>query len=72
MTGVGAAQAASQLGATWTLAYTANSELLSILNLDRIPGVTVGPIVQDINSAAGTFVNRVSLSSSSSFMVPAD
>lgn len=62
MTGLGAAQAASQLGATWTLAYTANSELISILNLDRIPGVTVGPIVQDINSAAGTFVNRVSLS----------
>ena len=59
MTGVGDAQAASRLNGVWNLAYTANSELNGFLALSRLPGITVGAIVQEIKPSAGTFINRV-------------
>ena len=50
---------ASELSGTWTLAWTSNSELFSLLALSRLPFVTVGPIQQIINTAAMTAQNKV-------------
>ena len=47
------------LSGTWKLAYTANSELLPLLALSRLPLTKVGDIIQVINASAGTFQNKV-------------
>lgn len=48
------------LDGAWTLAYTANSELVPLLALSRLPGCSVGPITQTI--AGGTVLNSVPVS----------
>ena len=50
----------SRLDGAWTLAYTANSELVPLLALGRLPGCSVGPITQTI--AGGTVLNSVPVS----------
>ncbi len=52
----------SQLGGTWRLVYTSNSELVPILALGRLPLVEVGDITQTIDAASGKVENVVSLS----------
>ena len=51
-------QAAELLNGVWKLAYTANSELLALLALGRLPGVTVGEIIQDI-TGGNSVLNKV-------------
>ena len=48
------------LDGAWTLAYTANSELVPLLALSKLPGCSVGPITQTI--AGGTVLNSVPVS----------
>ena len=52
----------NQLGGTWRLVYTSNSELVPILALGRLPLVEVGDITQTIDAASGKVENVVSLS----------
>ena len=56
-------QAAELLSGTWKLAYTANSELLPLLGLARLPLTRVGDITQVIDASNGTFQNKVIFSS---------
>ena len=48
------------LEGAWTLAYTANSELVPLLALGKLPGCVVGPVTQTI--AGGTVLNSVPVS----------
>jgi len=51
----------AQLDGTWHLAYTSNSGLIGILALDRLPLVTVGDVVQRIDTRSGTVENQVGI-----------
>lgn len=52
----------NQLGGTWKLVYTSNSELMPILALGKLPLVEVGDITQTIDAASGKVENVVRLS----------
>lgn len=52
-------QAAELLSGTWKLVYTANSELLPLLALARLPLTKVGDITQVIDASTQTFQNKV-------------
>ena len=54
-------QAADLLSGTWKLAYTANSELISLLALSRLPLTRVGDITQVIDATTQTFQNKVAI-----------
>ena len=47
------------LNGTWKLVYTSNSELMALLGLSRLPFVTVGDIIQRIDSLTLTVENQV-------------
>lgn len=51
-----------QLDGEWRLVYTSNSALLAVLALGKLPLVTVGDMVQRIDSASMTVENKVTLS----------
>ncbi|KAK9811718.1 hypothetical protein WJX72_008942 [[Myrmecia] bisecta] len=55
-------EAAEKLNGRWKLVYTANSELMALLALSKLPFVTVGDITQRIDSATLTVENKVALS----------
>ena len=46
---------------TWKLAYTSNSELFAFLAAEALPLVEVGEILQIVDAAAGTVVNRLAI-----------
>ena len=48
------------LNGTWRLVYTANSELLPLLGLSRLPLVTVEEITQTIDGNTMSVENKVS------------
>jgi hypothetical protein len=50
------------LDGEWRLAYTSGSELLAVLALGRLPGVTVGDITQAIDTRRRTFENSAEVS----------
>jgi hypothetical protein len=55
-------QALEMLDGEWRLAYTSGSELLAVLALGRLPGVTVGDVTQTIDSRRRTFENAADVS----------
>lgn len=46
---------------TWKLAYTSNSELFAFLAAEVLPLVEVGEILQIVDVAAGSVVNRLAI-----------
>jgi hypothetical protein len=56
------AEALERLDGAWALAYTANSELLALLALGRLPLLEVGAITQRVDAAARTVENVIELS----------
>lgn len=61
-------QALNLLNGAWKLAYTANSELLALLALNRLPGVTVGEIVQEVEGGTSV-LNKVARSADMSVIL---
>jgi len=49
------------LSGTWRLVYTAQSELVLLLALGRLPGVKVGEVTQEISADCSEAINRVAL-----------
>ncbi|KAK9796640.1 hypothetical protein WJX73_006945 [Symbiochloris irregularis] len=67
-------EAPDLLSGTWKLLYTANSELLPLLALAKLPLTRVGDITQVIQASSSTFQNKVLVEgpvSRGSFMVDA-
>lgn len=63
------------LDGEWKLVYTANSELLPLLVANRLPGLTIGDIFQNINTTSMTVSNKVEFQSpiaKNSYSVDAD
>jgi hypothetical protein len=46
---------------TWKLAYTSNSELFAFLAVEVLPLVEVGDILQIVDAAAASVVNRLAI-----------
>ena len=51
------------LDGEWRLVYTANSELMPLLALGRLPFVRIGDIVQAIDIASMTVRNKIAIES---------
>lgn len=54
-------QELESLNGTWKLVYTANSELVPLLALDKLPLVSVGDVIQRIDSSSLEVENRARL-----------
>lgn len=54
-------QAQDLLNGSWRLVYTANSELLALLALSRLPLVTVEEISQVVDGVNMTVENKVNV-----------
>lgn len=52
------AEAVDMLGGSWKLVYTSNSELIALLALSRLPFVTIGDIIQNIDTGTMTVENK--------------
>lgn len=52
-------QVMQQLDGEWRLVYTSSSPLISILALGKLPLISVGDILQTINSSTSTVENKV-------------